>query len=47
MKLLLWADLRLHRLMHGRCYNPWLCLKLSYYSAMHDEQRGVRLRGPS
>jgi len=35
MCVLIWADRWLHRVMRGRCYNPSLCLKLSYYQATH------------
>lgn len=35
MRLLVKIDAQLHRLMKGRCYNRRLCLKLSYWDAMH------------
>jgi hypothetical protein len=36
MRLLVLIDMWLHKVMHGRCYNRWLCLKLSYYEATHE-----------
>lgn len=48
MRLLIAANNGLHRLMHGRCWNPRVCEWLSYYEAMKDDEKGrnhVSLRG--
>ncbi len=29
----------LHHVMRGRCWNPRVCVWLSYYEAMHDERK--------
>lgn len=36
MRVLTAVDRWLHRVMRGRCWCPWLCLKLEYYQAMKD-----------
>jgi len=39
MGLLVWADRWAHRLMRGRCWNRRVCLWLSYYQAMKDDEK--------
>lgn len=42
MRLVLAADLWLHRVRHGRCYNRWLCERLSHYEARRAIQKWTR-----
>jgi len=39
MRLLVAVDRWLHRVMRGRCWNRRVCLWLSYYQAMRDEEK--------
>lgn len=38
MMILVTVDRWLHRIMRGRCWNRRVCLRLSYYQAMKDEE---------
>ncbi len=39
VRVLVAVDRWLHRVMRGRCWCPWICLKLEYYQAMKDEEK--------
>lgn len=46
MRLLTWADRWLHRMLPaGRCYNRWLCERISYHDAMRnpDDSTDIQL----